>query len=130
MNAPIAQEHLTTELHEAPGRVTLDDDRTRSGRSQRRLTRAARELRRSYKYTAGAAGGFGVGRGGGMNAPIAQEHLTPELHEALGRVTLDDDRTRSGRSQRRLTRAARELRRSYKYTAGAAGGFGVGRGAA
>ena len=28
-----------------------------------------------------------------MNAPIAQEHLTPELHEALGRVTLDDKYT-------------------------------------
>ena len=58
-----------------------------------------------------------------MNAPIAPEHLTPELHEALGRVTLDD-LLRSGR-QRRLTCAERKLGRSYKYAAGAASGFVV-----
>ena len=28
-----------------------------------------------------------------MNAPLAPEHLTPELHDALGRVTLDDKYT-------------------------------------
>jgi indolepyruvate ferredoxin oxidoreductase len=28
-----------------------------------------------------------------MNAPVAPQHLTPELHEALGRVTLDDKYT-------------------------------------
>ena len=28
-----------------------------------------------------------------MNAPVAPHHLTPELHEALGRVTLDDKYT-------------------------------------
>ena len=28
-----------------------------------------------------------------MNAPVAPRHLTPELHEALGRVTLDDKYT-------------------------------------
>ncbi len=28
-----------------------------------------------------------------MNAPVAPQHLTPELHDALGRVTLDDKYT-------------------------------------
>lgn len=63
-----------------------------------------------------------------MNAPLAQEHLTPELHEALGRVTLDVNTPRSGVFQRRLTCAQRKLRRSYKYAAGAASGFVVERG--
>ena len=41
-----------------------------------------------------------------MNAPIAPEHLTPELHEALGRVTLDDKYTlASGRAYMNGTQA-------------------------
>ena len=64
-----------------------------------------------------------------MNAPIAPEHLTPELHESLGRVTLDENPPHGG-FQRRLTCAQRKLCRRYKYAAGAASGLVVERGVA
>ena len=62
-----------------------------------------------------------------MNAPVSPHHLTPELHDALGRVTLDENGSRSEPFQRRLTCAERKLCRSYKYRAGEASGFIVER---
>ena len=97
MNAPIAPEHLTPELHEALGRVTLDENTTHRAVFQRRLICAERKLRRSYKHPDGAAGGFVGERGLRIDAPIAPEHLTPELHEALRDVTLDKYTLERGR---------------------------------
>ena len=63
-----------------------------------------------------------------MNAPVAPHHLTPELHHALGRVTLDEDIARSAMAPRKLTCAQRESRRSDQYAAGVASGSVVERG--